>query len=107
MNYSKLKETLVDSGIMTQKDFSKYLRRLGLSVVTYGFFISYLVSVAFSVNFVIAVLLMLVGVFFYSLYVSANEPTIIPTINKFVRTWWVGIILFIVAFVLFKVYRIA
>lgn len=106
MTFDKLRDTVVkEKKFATQKELVKVVINLALSIVTYSLALGLAINSILGYRFLFALLLIAVCAFLWICDFSAETKESFVKVQKLTRLWWTGIIVFVIIYIVLKMFN--
>lgn len=106
MTFDKLRDTVVkEKKFATQKELVKVVINLALSLVTYSLALGLAINSILGYRFLLALLIIAVCAFLWICDFSAETKESFVKVQKLTRLWWTGIILFVLIYIVLKMFN--
>lgn len=106
MTFDKLRDTVVkEKKFATQKELVKVVINLALSIVTYSLALGLAINSILGYRFLFALLLIAVCAFLWICDFSAETKESFVKVQKLTRLWWTGIVVFVIIYIVLKMFN--
>lgn len=106
MTFDKLRDTVVkEKKFATQKELVKVVINLALSIVTYSLALGLAINSILGYRFLFALLLIAICAFLWICDFSAETKESFVKVQKLTRLWWTGIVVFVIIYIVLKMFN--
>lgn len=106
MTFDKLRDTVVkEKKFATQKELVKVVINLALSIVTYSLALGLAINSILGYRFLFALLIIAVCAFLWICDFSAETKESFVKVQKLTRLWWTGIVVFVIIYIVLKIFN--